>query len=1332
MKSWQDIFDCIDVINNVSINYTGKNINPVYKETQLVYLDSGLPMIEMYVGDEFEIIKHVYINGKEEFGTFENVNDFFINDNENNVALEYKKDSKKLIAKKEGIYKISSDKFGFLDLSNYNVNNYNDIDVLIVIKNIPKLVGVKWGLDNPLLCGSDSEQDINIKLIGVYDDDHEQELTNNFIDDNFYFSTDNSDVAIMMGSGSTESTVTTNYIHLNNFSSNIKNGKANICIKKRKISTLDDVILPEDLLVITYEDENLIDVIKKAEYHYYIFECENGSISNNAIIGEILSTFIINLYHQFGYYYDKQFVELSKIKINNKLRCNISNDCVIVNGTNDMFSLNKLGTSTITFINTMNSIMPLPYFKEKGYSINITITDVIDQLQWFINNEDVTNITDNTYNVTNIKNTLSNCVIIVTRSGQSIDITSSCEFSSSNENVKFINNDNDEVNTNIQINTTCQSMLSLVGCDNYNLPFLPVDKLMTFNMTIEPVLPEKIEIYEDSDIESNILNDTIITIKMLETKKLKAIVYPNDADYKEVKWISDNTDVATISENGELKIIAAGAASIYCSIKYPDRDIPEETEDYPDISSEVNNVFAKVNINALKIDVAEVSFDRTDVTLYTDTEHTPFYINVKPEGASIKDIELSFENDTRKNFFEWTNDGYMYVYNTGTGRFIARSVDNPEIKAELKVTGLDNTVKKVVINTPGNDYDYEFYDNYFKSPEIKYINEAMETSINKGKEPGRLYNIKNEKYDDDDFPRYYCPINNSIQLGATVEPSGAQNPELTWSSNGENLIVTKSGIVTPLEQTLEMENDDNVNDDSRFPNTYWITATNMRYKKSGVCQLRVFRNCITGIELGYPSEHDYDIDNIDPDGIIDINSEYKQDYVITRGSTIYVPITLTVQDPNFGPSNNIKWQGNTRRGRLEWDEIISLENSLVNHKNAWKSEEFDWVSNNPASVNNNKKDFTMAITGENIGSIEIQAIADSQYYTSATVGSAKTDENGLVIINDYKIKIEASMIYERICTIDEYVSETGNDVLSGNGYVRAIYYRTFPVNEVNVQLSDSNCFIITVPILTDDNGNELYVDDIYSDKANMIRVIILDKNDNPIKNAKVMLIGYKKYNKIKQILDRSDENGIVTCPSKNENDNGITNVNGSFMLCARPGEGVLKSPDKSRRLKIRVVDTPKRIFICPRNMTRIVNNNLPVYHLQSVWVDSEVLKVRHSTTRPIPIFIWFDEYYTKPGEKFTELLIEASNNGDVPLDDKYMSYAWSTSDPDIVKIIERTDSDELPESYGPSNMKNTKIDFNKLGYGRFMNLIPCGRGKATITIVNVMSGESYVRKIEVI
>ena len=289
-------------------------------------------------------------------------------------------------------------------------------------------------------------------------------------------------------------------------------------------------------------------------------------------------------------------------------------------------------------------------------------------------------------------------------------------------------------------------------------------------------------------------------------------------------------------------------------------------------------------------------------------------------------------------------------------------------------------------------------------------------------------------------------------------------------------------------------------------------------------------------------------------------------------------------------------------------------------------------------------------------------------------------------------------------------------------------------------------------------GQPCYIDNKYTDTGVKIKVTIgsnLNANNitDTISNYKFIISGIKKYNKVKQILDVTNNNGNVFCPSPNANEDDITLVSGNFLYMARPGTGEIRYPEYSRSIKIRVVDTPNKIYVCPRSMRNILNINLPWYYTQSTWVSAETLKIKSGSNRRYPMFIWFDEW-SNSNTRFTEILfksaiknVSSSNDTtpvEIPLDDKYMSYAVTSYDPTIVRIVERNDDDPIvpqsfgnftydPDDDGPIISKPIKkIDFNKLGYGRYFVLKPESKGKTKIAITNIMSGRTEIRSVEVI
>ena len=208
------------------------------------------------------------------------------------------------------------------------------------------------------------------------------------------------------------------------------------------------------------------------------------------------------------------------------------------------------------------------------------------------------------------------------------------------------------------------------------------------------------------------------------------------------------------------------------------------------------------------------------------------------------------------------------------------------------------------------------------------------------------------------------------------------------------------------------------------------------------------------------------------------------------------------------------------------------------------------------------------------------------------------------------------------------------------------------------------------------------------------------------------------------------------------------------MYNVRPTQGTIKYPLPSRDIKIRVVDTPDKIFVCPVSMRNILNKGLPTYDVRSCWSKADVLKIKYGSKHRYPMFIWFDEWWDDSHKRFADVLFESACNDidtsndetpvSIPLDDKYMSYAITSHDPNIVKVVERNDTDpDIYSSYGNFNYDPDgkgpivskpikKIDFNKLGYGRYFVLKPISTGRTKISITNIMSGKTDIRIVEVV
>lgn len=108
------------------------------------------------------------------------------------------------------------------------------------------------------------------------------------------------------------------------------------------------------------------------------------------------------------------------------------------------------------------------------------------------------------------------------------------------------------------------------------------------------------------------------------TKTLTPIFNPTNATYKTVSFRSDNPNVATVDENGVVKGISVGSATITAETKR-------------------GNVTASVKINVKNIASTSVTLNTTNVSLGINQTYT-LTGTVKPDNASNKTVTFTSDN----------------------------------------------------------------------------------------------------------------------------------------------------------------------------------------------------------------------------------------------------------------------------------------------------------------------------------------------------------------------------------------------------------------------------------------------------------------------------------------------------------------------------------------------------------------------------------------------------------------------------------------------------------------------------------------------------------------
>lgn len=175
--------------------------------------------------------------------------------------------------------------------------------------------------------------------------------------------------------------------------------------------------------------------------------------------------------------------------------------------------------------------------------------------------------------------------------------------------------------------------------------------------------PEKIE------VSSITLDQTELTLEPGNTAVLKAAVAPENADYDEIAWASDNIDVATV-ENGTVTAVSKGTATITATV-------------------EGKSATCKVTV---KTSVAELKLSHTEVTLEIGKTQT-LTATVLPEDAEYSEITWETDNASVATV---DAEGLVTSIAEGTASITVSAGDK---SASCKVT----VVKAAVIYATGYD-----------------------------------------------------------------------------------------------------------------------------------------------------------------------------------------------------------------------------------------------------------------------------------------------------------------------------------------------------------------------------------------------------------------------------------------------------------------------------------------------------------------------------------------------------------------------------------------------------------------------------------------------------
>ena len=171
----------------------------------------------------------------------------------------------------------------------------------------------------------------------------------------------------------------------------------------------------------------------------------------------------------------------------------------------------------------------------------------------------------------------------------------------------------------------------------------------------------------------NILNSASIMLKQNEHTNLLFEVQPSDAFDKRLKWSSDNEEVATVDENGEVYAHKSGTATITVT-----------TYD-GSVSNSCEIIVAKP--------VAGVSIEPAEVELTELGKTVQLTAKIQPEDATNKNVTWKSSNESVcmvSNSGELLTTGYgktVVLATTEDGNYVGTC-----IVTVSEETGIDNTM----------------------------------------------------------------------------------------------------------------------------------------------------------------------------------------------------------------------------------------------------------------------------------------------------------------------------------------------------------------------------------------------------------------------------------------------------------------------------------------------------------------------------------------------------------------------------------------------------------------------------------------------------------------
>lgn len=348
------------------------------------------------------------------------------------------------------------------------------------------------------------------------------------------------------------------------------------------------------------------------------------------------------------------------------------------------------------------------------------------------------------------------------------------------------------------------------------------DKLYDFSTPVTKDMKLEAKWVSPSDITGIELEQKELTLKPGQTYKIDANLLPGNLKNVYMVWDSSDFNVISVDENGNIKALKEGVATI--TVKTKDGK---------------HKVKVKIKVSKQAVSVKSISLDKTDIKLNV-YESTKLTATINPSNATNKDVTWSSSDPSVATV---DANGNVKALKEGTVTITVKTNDggyksSATIKVSaVKVTGvsLNKTSVSLYINQstklsatikPSNATNKGVTWSSSNSSiatvdangNVKALKEGTVTIIvttKDGKYTAKCtitvskQNVTSVSLNKTSVS---LTVGNSTKLTATVNPSNATNKSVTWSSSNSNVVTVDANgnvkAVSPGTATITVKTND--------------------------------------------------------------------------------------------------------------------------------------------------------------------------------------------------------------------------------------------------------------------------------------------------------------------------------------------------------------------------------------------------------------------------------------------------------------------------------------------------------------------------------------------